>query len=417
MKVLLVGFSAQSADVLQLLIERIYPEHKVVQLERAFSEDLRLCLPTVAMMHYDAEAMIIHLDGVGMMNFAVQHPKALRQFIGVRAALMVTKGGLFAWENSNILPKDFGFFVASPYTKDVMEWALAKLFKSVDKLKEYRHLFHQEPEDISVLSYDNQATNPSLKPKTNSPVCKKEVLHRLIDVHFDIDKKELFHQFLNLILEDTPLTLVAGSQTLYINKVQNLALVSNVERLLDYCRVANSFDVLTKVVEIGHISPEEFAKTTNQSPQNRYQKYALSTILWQMYDRILPKYIEVPEHELKLKMRLMPNFGQMGDVPEYVRALTSLCLVSPKTADELSRGLGISIDKAIINRIFILAILSGVADCEVLATSFLESQKSSQQISEPTDHMSTIARQINQGVEKAQKTGFLQRLLNKLSLR
>lgn len=417
MKVLLVGFSSQSADALQLLIEKIYPEHEVVQLERAFSDDLRLCLPTVPIMHYDAEAMIIHLDGVGMMSFATQHPKALRRFIGARTALMITKGGLFAWENSDILPKDFGFFVASPYTKDVMEWSLARLLKAAGKLAEYRHLFHQESSDIALLDEHHVET---AKPKAEVPaVSKQDILHELIDVHFDVPKKDMVHQFLTLILEDKPLTLVAGSQTLYINKVQNLALVSNVERLLDYCRVANSFDVLTKVIEIGHVSPEEFAKTANQAPQNRYNKYALSTILWQMYDRILPKYIEVPDHELRLKMRLMPNFGQMGDIPEYVKALTSLCLVAPKTANELSRGLGISIDKALINRIFLLAILSGVADFDVLEASFLATKpaENKEDVADEPNAQIVVTRQVNQGVEKAQKTGFLQRLLSKLSLR
>lgn len=412
MKVLLVGFSSQSADVLRLLIEKIYPEYKVVQLERAFGEDLRLCLPTVAMTHSDAEAMIIHLDGVGMMNFSTQHPKMLRQFIGARAALMITKSGLLAWESSHILPKDFGIFVSSPYTKDVMEWALGRLFKAVPHIFDHRHLFHQESGDVHLLSDGEKKADTATANKTSS---RHDNLHRLIDVHFNINKKDLFHQFLNLILEETPLTLVAGSQTLYINKKQNLALVSNLERLLDYCRVANNFDVLTKVIEIGHMTSEEFAKTVHQATHNRFHKYGLSTILWQMYDRILPKYIEVPDHKLQLKMRLMPNFGQMGYVPEYIKALTSLCLVSPKTADELSRGLGISIDKAVINRIFILAILSGVADFDVLEASFLENQDTPEKATEMTDD--TATRQVNQGVEKAQKTGFLKRLLSKLSLR
>lgn len=410
MKVLLVGFSPQSADVLQLLIERTHPEHSVVQLERAFSTDLRLSLPTVAMAHTDAEAMIIHLDGVGMMNFAISHIQALRQFIGARAALMITKSGLLAWERSVILPQDFGLFISSPYTKDMMEWALTKLFKVAGKISDYRHLFYKESPEIALLTSSQHEAK--LAPK--NVVEKRDNLHRLIDVYFDLPKKELFHQFLNLVLEDSPLTLVAGSQTLYINKKQNLALVSNLERLLDYCRVANNFEVLDKVVEVGHISAEEFTKVASYAAQTRHHKYALSTVLWQMYDRILPKYIEVPEHELRLKMRLMPNFGQMSDVPEYVKALTSLCLVSSKTPSELCRGLGISIDKALINRIFLLAILSGVADLDVLEKSFIDSQEQSKNESNTAQ---ASVREVNEGIQKAQKTGFLQRLLSKLSLR
>lgn len=429
MKVLLVGFSSQSADVLQLFIEKLYPDYSVVQLERTFSDDLRLCLPTVATTHADAKAMIIHLDGVGMMHFATQHSKALKKFIGARAALMVGKGGgLFAWENANILPKDLSLFITSPYTKDVMEWALGRLFGAVHKIAEHHHLFHQEPSELHLLAEKSSPAKPSVDVLATS----KGTFHRLIDRHFDIPKKDLIHQFLNLVLTDTPLKLVTNNQTFYVCKAQNLALISNVERLLDYCQVASNFDALTKVVDVEVIGLEEFNKIASQSPQNRYKKYALGTILWQIYDRILPKYIEVPDHNLQLKMRLMPNFGQMGDIPEYVKALTSLCLVAPKTTKELSRGLGISIDKDLINRIFLLAILSGVADFEVLKASFLEEADTPKEdILTPnplkdnaSKNMPNIPkaevvspRQLNQGVEKAQKTGFLERLLRKLSLR
>lgn len=62
------------------------------------------------------------------------------------------------------------------------------------------------------------------------------------------------------------------------------------------------------------------------------------------------------------------------------------------------------VDKAVINRVFLLAILSGTADFGVLEASFAE-----QEI--PT----TPARTENAGVQKAQKTGFLRRLLSKLT--
>ncbi len=405
MKILLIGFSSQSAGVLSWLINRTYGKHDVITIERTFGSDLKLCLPTIEPINQDAQLLIISLDGVGILNYSAEIPKRLQNFIGVRSALLITKANLEAWRHSKILPKDFIEWLSSPYTKADITTALDSLMQAAPHahLRSDEFGYNHEPAESfirsNVIEIDNKSANrnPSL-------------LHQVLDKHFAIKQSPLLHELLDVTLGEGACHLMAGSQLIYIDRAQNLALVSNFERLMDYCQVANNFQVLTNVLISNPIKAEAFERVASQIPKNGYKKYALNTLLWQMYSMILPHEIDVADHRLLLKMRYMPNFTNMPDTPEYVRALIASCLNTPKSIKDLSENAsGVQVaDKKILNRVFLLAMLSGTADTEVLKLSFeragaLEAVAAAQQ-------------KRNEGVQKAQKTGFLKRLLGKLGL-
>lgn len=75
LKILLAGFSGPSAGALTLLLQRNYPDVEYLVLERCFSDDLRLTLPTLGRSADDVFAAIVNLDGVGMSLFNDQHIK------------------------------------------------------------------------------------------------------------------------------------------------------------------------------------------------------------------------------------------------------------------------------------------------------------------------------------------------------
>lgn len=404
MKVLLIGFSKQSAGVLNLLINRFYPENQVVEIDRCFGDNMRLCLPALH-GHKDATALVINLEGVGMMGFSQNYIKELTRYIGRRAALLIIKGNVAAWQDAQVLPREFATYLKCPYNKDETLAALETLFFQAKQIPDYAHEFYQgEPMDCGCDDEPYDFLGTVSNKKVGSGV-ERHVLHKVLDKHFPIAQNALLHEFSDIILEEGALRLIAGSQTIYMDKTKNLALVSSLERLMDYCSIANNFQVLTDVIVAEPINQEDFDKMASTVPHNGYRRYPLNTLLWQMYARILPERVEVAAHDLKLKMRFMPNFSMIKDTPEYVHALVSSCLVAPRSAQELSDMNGFMIvDKAVINRVFLLAILSGTADFGVLEASFAE-----QEI--PT----TPARTENAGVQKAQKTGFLRRLLSKLT--
>lgn len=406
MNIVLVGFSKQNASVLALLIARDYPNSNIQTLERSFCDNLRLCLPKLDSKQQLADAMIISLDGVGMMSFQPQHVTNLRQFIGVKTAILVTRGDLTPWKKTAILPKDFAIFVNSPYTKAQMDEALQQLAKNAAIVKNHSHEFrlpneHQSPND------DDLVQQTPIKGKSLKELSKRDTfLHHLLKKHFDIRQMNLLYGMLDISLYQGSLKVMAGSQVLYVDSSKNLALVSNVQRLIDYCAVINSFLVSTNIVTVEEISTEHFDTIAN-NPVNGYSKYALNTFLWRIYSYVLPERIEVAPHNLLLKMRFMPNFGQMDTVPEYVRHAVSACLVSPHSIADLKRDIGEvqGVDDGLLNRVFLLAVLSGMADMTILRKSY-ESQNVDSQNEQ---------KQVNDGVKSAQKTGFFRRFLNKLT--
>lgn len=423
MKVLLVGFSPQNASVLAMLINRTHPEYHVEILERVFCASLKLCLPTLQEQHKDAKAMIINLDGVGMVRFTDQHPKELRDFIGLRVALMIFKGDISEWQHAKVLPKDVGFFLQSPYSKSIMETALSELFNAVDFLKASTNEFyrHQEqnkqPEPSNVA---HQLKAKTIEPKSDNPEDKqtlqyvlkadpeKEFLVDLLDSHFNTPYTPIFHELLQITLNNPPIKMLIGTQTVYVDSRKNIALITSLDKLMDYCEVISGTQSTTNIVvsapSVRRNSIKTFDELVGRAKEYGLERYALNALLWQLFSRILPEKIDIPDHDLLLKMQYMPNFALMKDIPSYVRAVVAYCLIGPKSLSDLHDNFqDDGITKSDINRVFLLAILSGVVDLEILRKSYEDSsvhQKSQ--------------RHSNDGVQKAQKTGFLKRFLNKL---
>ena len=200
--------------------------------------------------------------------------------------------------------------------------------------------------------------------------------------------------------------LTMGSRHVYIDQEKHLALINHLDRLLDYCQMIgnlqNPHDILTVVTA----SQESIDRIASQAPANGYHKHAVSTLLWRLYSEILPAHVDVPDHHLQLKMRYMPNFALMAGISDEMRAFVSSCIVSPKGLADLTEGELGGNDKPLFNRILLLAVLSGVADIEVLRQSYENPGLARTAIGTKAKH--------NDSVQKAAQSGFFKRLLGKL---
>lgn len=387
-----------------MLINRNYLGCQVVVIERMFCENLRLCLPNLPKEHQNADAMIISLEGVGMIRFAQRHIKTLQDYIGVRTVIFTTKSNLEDWQAARILPQDFAIFVQTPYNKDTMTMALNALLTVAPTAKfrgdEFYNLHFAEdaPKDDFLSDI----------PIPKAPKNRDHFLHQILDTYFHTKQNEILHNVVQIILAEGPVKITVGRQVVYANYRKNLALIDNKAKLMDYCTIMKTFEVLDCALDVEPISDDVFGWVMNASPNNGYQKHALSALLWQMYSKILPPHIDNPAHSLLLKLRYMPNFSQIDGVSESVRSLLAACLVTPKTIQQLHNTANSDIDKATIHRIFLLAILSGVSDLDVLKYSFTKdkSQAIPSQINAPD---------YNQGIKKAQASGFLNRLIKVLN--
>lgn len=405
-KILLIGFSKQSAEALRMLINREFADWECEILERSFCDNLYLCLPTLELQHQDANAMVINLDGVGMTVYQADHIQRLRSFIGMRATALVSRGQTTLWQNSQILPAGLLFCIQSPFQKNDILAVLSNLIKVAPKDTQ------NTPIDSTLIAKTALEKSPE-KTISSHQTTKQSLslggfeynfLRQLLNDFFVIKQSRLLYELLDVSLMQSSFNLYISSQNIYINPKQNLALVHNLPRVMHYCEVVKRFETLTDMIKIVPISEHEFLRQSALSPKNGYQKYAFNTLLWQMYAEILPDDIVIKNDNLSLKMRYMPNFANMNDVPEYVRSLIASCLKSPKNLKQLKHGLeGLGQENAsAFNRVFLLAILSGAADIDELKRS--------------VDNPNAIQQQAknNQSVQTAVKSGFLGRLLGKL---
>lgn len=185
---------------------------------------------------------------------------------------------------------------------------------------------------------------------------------------------------------------------------------SIIARILDYFSVAKNHEQFSSSITIEVLSNEQYLAHLQELERLDAKKYALNTLLWQIYHAILPDEIQTQARNLQIKVKFMPNFASLEDTPNYTQAVISSCLSIPKTLDELYVIFS-EIKAEHINRIFLLAVLSKIVDLDVLATPRTDNQISINQILK-TQHK----KQKNDGVNKATKTGFFRRLLKKLSL-
>lgn len=401
MKILLIGFSKQSASVLNTLISEAHPTHECVSIDRDFNHLLRLSLPnSVNNEHPDAQVLILNLDGVGMMTYMPNRIKQLQNFIRVRAVLFIAKTDLVLWRQANIIPKEFAFFLKSPHTKYEIMQALEAVMETVPNLENRAHHFAPVLDANNIIK---ETINPYKTSFTQDADRISDFLRQLTEKYFNIKSGTILYDLISISFYNTPIKITAGRQTFYVNKAQNLALIQNVDRLLDYLSIARSYTTLTNVINIQPILYEDFDEVLKHN--NTYQRLSLNTLLWQFYDKILPEDITISDKNLLLKIKYMPNFSLMTKVSHHTHSLVSSCLVKPRTVDELQTSLellGEAEAKGKLNKLMLLSILSGVADLDVLKSSTTNN-----------NNPKAIVKQ-NEGVTKANSTGFFKRLLQKL---
>lgn len=429
LKLLLVGFSAPSAGALTLLLQRNYPQVEYVVLERFFSSDLRLMLPPLKTETRDATAAIINLDGVGMSVFNEAHIKSLVDFLDFRATLLLARSNISQWKNADFLPQETSFFLSTPHTKQEMEAVLSKLILVASEL--LSNPSQAAKNRASILNkagaYLDDDDTPTLNPTNATPAHGRsdngEFIQSVINTCFSgVCPNNVMYELIEIFSQEHPFKVIMGTQTVYVYPKKSIALVHSMSRLLDYFSVAGNCQVLKTNINNIPMTGSEFDRVMAEIKNEGYRRYSLNSFLWQIYSVIIPTRINVPRNTLKLKIRYMPNFAGMADVPEYIHAVVSSCLVVPKNLDQLDETFGELTQKnpSILHRIFLLAIISGSADIAVLKQSFYAQStpdkippKYQLELLENTEPPPTPT--PNKGVAQATKSGFFKRLLSKLS--
>lgn len=397
MNIVLAGFSTQSTDVMRFFVEQHSPNIKCLCFERCFDENnLLLALPNIDNSQVDG--FIINLNGVGITSaFSEKQRQTLIAFMNNKPTILLSSSSMIHLQQASMLP-DTTFFQKIPYNKQQMQDKLSQLIvaiKSAPKLSvaQDNQIVGLPPPDVVPNTNITQNT-PLLQTFKNSANTQKQILKTYFE---KIYQNHTVLEIINALASAEPFKITIKNETVIINHHANCAIEGNAQHLLSGIYRAQSVD---EIIEIEPLNNKELQDLQFFAQQKTYRRHALNTVLWQIYSAVLPEQLVAPDHNLLLKVRMMPYFGNMIDIPDYIHAVMAACLVSPKTLGQLQAMFPEFHDqKYKLQRVMVLAILSGLADMTVIESS-LNEQTTTQ----------------NTAVVKAKKTGFFQRLLSKLSV-
>ncbi|MDO5651106.1 MAG: hypothetical protein Q4G13_03080 [Moraxella sp.] len=429
MNFLFVGFSDQNANVLTFFIQKQHPKVKCTVVPRAFAKDLRLILPTLTKEHKMADAYIINLDGVGMTSYtAGAYKGALLDFVGNKPIVLLSRGDISQWQAADILPGQT-LYQKIPYSQDEIGRLMRGLLVMIEHVAKSQSTstqavpfkeaaYHQTAQTMPAAQVAPAAMvrTPDPAPNLDSTAAttaatdepdltKHAPLEYVMRRYFaDVYQNSLLRDLVAVFLNTEPFRLVAGTQEIFIHPKRNIAMGRNVGRFLDYCAVAGSSRVSLHSISIETITESKFEVLESRLTSADYRRYSLNTLLWQVYSAILPEHVEIADHSLKLKVRFMPNFGRMSNVPEYVHAVVATCLVAPRSVEELQEMFpDFAHAKNQLQRILAVAILSGAVDMDVIMASV------------QTQEIIIKRQESNEVIAQAAKAGFFKRLLHKLT--
>lgn len=421
MKLLLVGFSEQNANLLSFLIQQHFKDIWCVHIDRGLTDDLKFILPAITDEHQDAKGLIINLGGVGMLSYQHQHSQMIREYVQSRPALLTTRTAIGVWQE--VLGKDDNFlYLQSPYTKDTILPILKTLIDKAQSFITPIKNNHDKPDVVINIpamtpqSFAPKADSETEKTANRQPLSDNDLLalpnnplqnnlQTMLNEHFSaVYGLPMIKEFSKLFYQNAPFILKTSRYDVLIDPKNNLAVSTNIARVMDYFTVAKSHPEFVSSITIEILSVNESLSQVRKMEQAGARKYILSTLLWQIYEAILPDEISTMAHNLQLKLKFMPNFADIAGTPSYVQAVLASCLSTPKTIKNLY-ALFSEIKPETIHRIFLLANLAKIADENLIGTTALEN-----------DHIPNRIQQKNAGVNKAAKVGFFQRLLNKLTM-
>lgn len=460
MKFLLIGFSEQNANLLSFLIQQNHKNIQCDYIERQLSKDQIFELPDIS-THSNSDALIINLDGVGMMSYQTRYKEMLQSFITDRPALLSTRMPIEAWQQNyqatNLI------YLQSPYSKESMLESLEQLIAIKQDTRVAPDpkpsstvinngaissggnggISQDEIDQIASLAQTSSSRQTSVQsdvaptqakpttdtstsaesyrlPLTDNPIIRapnnpaQNVVAKSLQIYFpEMYARPIIKEFAKLFYQSTPFVLITSRYQLLIDPDNNLAISTNVARVLDYLAVAKNHNEFAHSISLEPLTPERYRIHMMELDATGAKKYTLNTLLWQLYHAILPERPSAAHNlqdSLQIKVRFMPNFATLDSLPIYTQTVISSCLSLPKTLDELYT-LFSDINPEQLNRICLLAILAKIVDLNVLATPRPKSQMATHAL----DGAERLTAK-NDGVNKAAQSGFFRRLLNKLSL-
>lgn len=420
-KLLLIGFTETNANVIQIFIEMTFKDIVVEKIIRQL-DVASLTLPVLTDEQLLSDIFVIDFEGAGL-SLADK---------GISSKLEIYTGGkpiLFVSRKSHVIPMSLMIhyeWLSVPYNRQQMTESVKNLLANIqpksslkqkkidtkansqELLKKPFHINHtSNPTGTGVVTCSSVSQQKEILPENQATLEEvKKVFDTLLSVFPEMIQQPFFHFTRQLQLSHDFTKIVVNHHELYLNPVDKSVILLNLERVADSFVVGLSEETIV----FERVDNTIFRKNVNNLLAQGAKQYNLSQLIWVIGIEIIQvrRNAYSQSHNLRFEALYMPNISGIKFAPKYIVPLIASCLGRPRVLSDFNT-LFPYLTNAQINQIMILLTMSQAVNVNILFDSAKSQLAESQQSINTTQNS-------NQGVQKASKTGFLRRLLNKLGM-
>lgn len=427
LNILLVGFNDKEAKAIEVLTKvstkLFFASISVSSVERHFSPNFRLVFPILTAKEMQSDALVIDVEGVGLDLFNQRSIQKLHDFSRKKPTLLVTRQHK---KNYQYLLSGHYQILEMPYGRQAMQDALAQLIvacqsvlkteKKSISIEEQSAVNHQQkPQIVAKPILQQRPTVPDLfqytKPTTTQRQQTLKQTYQLLADTFDTITRTQFFEFCEKIQQLEQCAYVQiRMYSMYVNPFDKSVLTSHLERIVEQL-TAICHEKSNRCLKIQLLTLGQYEQQVTPLLSQGGRKYAISQIIWQMGLKVVSRNDYQQKHALKLKVNYMPNLMTLPNLPNYVTPIIASCLNKVRQLDQLEI-LFPKLTIAQINQVIILMILSDIVNSPILLTSHTSA---SQKEANTMDNI-VLEKQMNEGVKKAHRTDFFNRLIHQLNM-
>ncbi len=201
-----------------------------------------------------------------------------------------------------------------------------------------------------------------------------EVVYRYFAL-FASEKKDLLKSLMVLLAQKQPILIKAGQYEMLLNVEEKIAISADFVHVMQYFIDSHINTKINLQFECRPIDFFDYHLLQQKLKQHDAIEYPLTSLMWQLYHQILPRNVVAHDTRwLRLKITKFPDFNSIGVVPQYISDVLKHCMQEGKTIAELNADFP-SVTAMKLHRLFLLCVLTGVADIEVLYASHQYNQE------------------------------------------
>lgn len=270
-----------------------------------------------------------------------------------------------------------------PYTRQAM----------LDPIKKVYQL-HQAG---TLDAQSNSGYNPT--PTSEQQIAQQSFNSDLIQKHYpDLSKKKWVIQFLNLPSQAQSVELAIGPYRLLANPHEkSLISLRTLQWTLDYLRVSHD-EGLSIPFDSKQLDVHQAMILGDQMLASSGNKQSLAMSIWQLsmvWLEQMASFDTKAISQVPFKVYAIPNLSELNPSDPHLHSIFSACLVQARTLEQL-QILFPHIEGVRLHRIILASVLANIGTFQSIGSNNQNS---------------------NKGIDQANKTGFLQRLLSKLGFK